>query len=74
MGKTKIRKIGNSYGVILPKETLDNLGLAEGDTVFLTDTPDGVALQPHDKSIADQMDAARQIMKKRRAALRELAK
>lgn len=74
MGKTKIRKIGNSYGVILPKETLDNLGLSEGDTVFLTDTPDGVALQPHDESFEEQMEAARQIMKKRRAALRELAK
>lgn len=74
MGKTKIRKIGNSYGVILPKETLDTLGLSEGDTVFLSETPDGVALQPHADSFEEQMEAARQIMKKRKAALRELAK
>jgi putative addiction module antidote len=74
MRKTKIRKIGNSYGVILPKETLDQLGVAEGDTVFLSSTPDGVALQPYEQTFEDQMQVARHIMKKRRKALRELSK
>ena len=74
MRETKIRKIGNSFGVILPKETLDQLGVAEGDTVFLSDTPDGVALWPHEQTFEDQMQLARQIMKKRRKALRELSK
>jgi putative addiction module antidote len=74
MRETKIRKIGNSFGVILPKETLDQLGVAEGDTVFLSDTPDGVALRPHEQTFEDQMQVARQIMKKRRKALRELSK
>jgi len=74
MGKTKVRKIGNSYGVILPKETLDKLGLREGDTVFVTDTPEGVGLRPHDETFEAQMKAAEEFTHVYRDALRELAK
>jgi putative addiction module antidote len=70
----KLTQIGNSVGLVLPKEVLARLKLEKGDTVFLTESPDGVRLTPHDPSFGAQMEAARAIMKKRRAVLRELAK
>jgi putative addiction module antidote len=70
----KLTQIGNSVGVILPKEILTRLKLEKGDTVFVTDSPDGVRITPHDPAFETQMEAARKIMKKRRAVLRELAK
>jgi len=74
MHTLKLVQIGNSVGVILPKEVLARLKLEKGETVFLTDTPYGVAITPNDPAFETQMDAARAIMKKRRAVLRELAK
>ncbi|MBU0750847.1 MAG: AbrB/MazE/SpoVT family DNA-binding domain-containing protein [Gammaproteobacteria bacterium] len=74
MHTLKLVQIGNSVGVILPKEVLARLKLEKGESVFLTDTPDGVAITPYDVKFADQMEAARIIMKERRAVLRELAK
>ena len=74
MVSLKLTKVGNSTGVILPKETLARMKLKAGDTVFVTETPDGVQLTPYDAIFEKQMAAARRIMKKRRAALRELAK
>jgi putative addiction module antidote len=72
--KLKITPIGNSFGVILPKEALAKLKLTGGDAVFLTDTPDGYRITPYDPEFETQMNAAKQVMKKRRNALRELAK
>lgn len=72
--KLKITPIGNSFGVILPKETLAKLKVSGGDAVFLTDTPDGYRLTPYDPDFEAQMNAAKQVTKKRRNALRELAK
>jgi putative addiction module antidote len=74
MHSLKITQIGNSLGLILPKEMLARLKLEKGDTVHITESPDGVRLTPHDPTFETQMDAARSIMKKRRAVLRELAK
>ncbi|MBM3540303.1 MAG: AbrB/MazE/SpoVT family DNA-binding domain-containing protein [Alphaproteobacteria bacterium] len=74
MVSLKLTKVGNSTGVILPKETLARMKLKAGDTVFVTETPAGVQLTPYDAIFEKQMAAARRIMKKRRAALRELAK
>lgn len=74
MHSLKITRIGNSLGVILPREVLARLKLEKGDTVHLTESPDGVRLTPHDPAFELQMKAARKIMKERRAALRELAK
>lgn len=74
MHTLKLVQIGNSVGVILPKDVLARLKLEKGESVFLTDTPDGVAITPHDPGFADQMEVARTIMKERRAVLRELAK
>lgn len=70
----RLTQIGNSVGLILPKEVLARLKLEKGDTVFLTDTPGGIAITPNDASFETQMDAARKIMKARRNVLRELAK
>jgi putative addiction module antidote len=74
MIELKLTAVGNSLGVVLPKEALDRLKLAKGDAVYLTESPDGYRLTPYNPEFETQMDAARRIIKKRRAALRELAK
>lgn len=74
MTALKLTQIGNSVGVVLPKEMLSRLKLEKGDTVFVTDTADGIRLTPYDPDFEAQMSAARRIMKKRRDVLRELAK
>lgn len=74
MTALKLTQIGNSVGVILPKEVLARLKLHKGDTVYLTDAANGVNLSPYSAEFEAQMTAAREIMKRRRNALRELAK
>jgi putative addiction module antidote len=74
MHALKLTQIGNSIGVILPKEVLARLKLSKGDLLHVIDTPDGVRLTPHDPVFEGQMTAARAIMRKRRNVLRELAK
>jgi putative addiction module antidote len=73
--KTKIRKIGNSYGIILPRKTLDHLMVKEGDAVYITEAPDqAVRVTGGEDSVNQMMNIARQGMVKYRNALRELAK
>jgi putative addiction module antidote len=74
MTALKLTQIGNSVGLILPKEVLARLKLEKGDTVYLTDAVNGVTLTPYSEQFEAQMKAARHIMKRRRAVLRELAK
>lgn len=74
MPSLKITQIGNSLGLILPREVLARLKLAKGDMVHITESPDGFRLTPHDPDFEAQMEVARGIMKERRAVLRELAK
>lgn len=74
MSALKLTSIGNSVGVILPKELLARLGGGKGDTLFAVEVEGGLRLTTSDPDFAAQMDAAREIMKKRRAVLRELAK
>jgi putative addiction module antidote len=74
MIKLKLTSVGNSAGVVLPKEALARLKLDKGDAVYLTESPDGYRLTPYNPEFETQMDAARKIMKRRRAPLRELAK
>ena len=74
MQALKLTKIGNSVGVVLPKETLARLGGEAGDSVYLTESPDGYRLTPYDPEFEKQVAVARVVMKKRRAVLRELAK
>jgi len=70
----KVRKIGNSVGVVLPKEVASRLRVSEGDQLYVTETPKGVELSPYDPDFEADMKLAREIMHKRRAVLRELAK
>jgi putative addiction module antidote len=70
----KIIDIGNSQGVILPKETLARLNVRKGDLLFLTESPSGIQLVPYDDEFAAQMEAAREVMRENRDVLRELAK
>lgn len=74
MHTLKLTQIGNSVGVILPKEVLHRLNVEKGDEIFLTDSPDGMRLTVHNPEFESQMRAARDIMKTQRAVLRELAK
>ena len=70
----KLVKIGNSVGLVLPKEVRARMKLDSGDTVYLTEAPDGFKITPYDPEFGRQMEIARKVMKKRRAALHELAK
>lgn len=79
MGKsvieTKLRAIGNSTGVVLPKELLDSLSLEQGDKIFFVKNADGsYTLTAYDSNFQEQMSAAEQGMKAYRNALRELSK
>ena len=68
-----IRKIGNSEGVILPKEVLAKLHVGEGDKLYVTETPDGVSLRSYDPSFEKQMDVAEDIMRRYCNTLKKLA-
>ena len=70
----KLRKVGNSLALIVPKHVRQKMGVKEGDTVYLTETPDGYHVSPYDPEFARQMELAEKGMKKYRNALRELAK
>jgi putative addiction module antidote len=74
MHTLKLTQIGNSVGVILPRELLVKLGMVKGDTIYAIDQPDGIRLTVADPDFGAQMDVARRVMKDRRAVLRELAK
>ena len=74
MLKLKVTSIGNSTGVILPKEALAKLRVGKGDTLCLTETPNGIELSPYDPEFEKDMEAGREVMKQYRNALRELAK
>jgi putative addiction module antidote len=70
---TKIIAIGNSAGIILPKETLARLNVDKGDTLFITDGSQGVRLLRFDQEFATQMEAAREVMRENRDVLQRLA-
>ncbi len=71
--KLKVRKIGGSYGVVLPKEILDQLGVGEGDLLYPSRTPSGVELSRYDPDFAQAVDAARDFMRRYPNAMRKLA-
>ncbi len=74
MATLKLRAIGNSVGVVLPKELLAELNVGEGDTLHAVAGRDGLLLAPSDPQFEADMARAREIMKRRRNVLRELAK
>ena len=74
-GTLQVKKIGNSIGFILPKETAARLDLKEGDRLFVLEQPGGVVvLTPHDPDFEKAMEVARRGMKRYHNALAELAK
>ncbi|MGC9449971.1 MAG: AbrB/MazE/SpoVT family DNA-binding domain-containing protein [Oceanipulchritudo sp.] len=73
--KTKVRKIGNSLGIVLPKEALQALHVEEGASLYLTKAPKGsLNLIPEKPGFGEKMKVAEDLMKRYRNALRELAK
>lgn len=71
--KLKISAIGNSAGVILPKELLARLRVDKGDELYAIETPDGIRLTTYDPEFAAQMELAEKIMREDREVLRKLA-
>jgi putative addiction module antidote len=73
--KTKIRKIGNSYGIVLPKEALHTLKVEEGSTVYLTEAPNNTLnINPGRPGFDEKMRLAESLMKRYRNTYSELAK
>lgn len=70
----KLTQIGNSVGVILPKEILARLKLEKGDTVFVTESPGGYVITPYDPALAGQIEAGREFMQEYRDTFHQLAK
>lgn len=74
MIKVKVTQVGNSMGILLPKEALSKMKAEKGDTLYLVEGPDGYTVTPYDQEFEEQVTAAEKVMKKYRNALRELAK
>lgn len=72
--RATVTQIGNSTGLILPKEAVARLKVKKGDSVFLTETPEGYTVTPYDPGFEEQVEAARLGMARYRNALRELAR
>ena len=73
LATVKVTTVGNSVGITLPKEVLAKLHVGKGDTLCLTDAPDGVLLTPYSAEFAEIMEAAEVIMRENRDALKALA-
>jgi len=74
MHTLKLTQIGNSVGVILPKEALARLKLGKGESVFMTETPDGYILTPYDPALEEEIQAGREFMREFRDTFHQLAK
>jgi putative addiction module antidote len=69
----KVTTVGNSVGIVLPKEIRARLNVKKGDMLYLTETPDGVQLTPYDEKFLRVMEAASEVMRENRDVLRKLA-
>jgi len=70
----KLTQIGNSVGVILPREILARLKLEKGQSLFVTETPGGFVLTPYDPALGEQIEAGREFMREYRDTFHQLAK
>ena len=70
----KLTAIGNSVGVILPKEALSRMHVKKGDKIYLVESPDGYQITPYDKELIKQLEVAEEVMKEDREALKALAR
>ena len=73
MTRLKLTAIGNSTGVILPKEILERLHVDKGDTLYVLETANGIELTPYDPDFEKQMQAAERVMREDRDVLKRLA-
>ncbi len=69
----KVRAIGNSVGVVLPRDVLARLKVNEGDILHVVETKDGIILTPLDPNVAEQLRIGRDVMHRFRDTLRILA-
>jgi putative addiction module antidote len=69
----KVTTVGNSVGIVLPREILDQLRVEKGDSLYLTASPDGVRLTPYQPDFAAKLEVLKRVMRKNREALRMLA-
>lgn len=74
MLKVKVTSVGNSMGILLPKEALNRLKAERGDTLYLVEGPDGYTLTPYQQDFEQQIVVAKSLMKRYKNTLRELAK
>lgn len=74
MATLKITQIGNSLGLILPREIVERLRLAKGESVSVVETAQGIEITPFDPDFERKLEAARKVTKRYRNALRELAR
>ena len=72
--QTKLRKIGNGFGVLLPKQVIERLRLTEGSVLSLAETSVGIELSPFDANFSEQVEAFRRTESRHRNSYRELAK
>ena len=70
----KVRKVGNSLGVILPREVVARLKVTEGDSLNLTEAPEDYRLSAYDPQVARQVEVGEKIMRRYRNTLRELSR
>ena len=70
---TKVIAIGNSAGIILPKETLARLNVQKGDTLYVQETPTGVRVSPYDEEFGAKIEVAEQVIRRYRDAFKKLA-
>ena len=73
MTKVKITTVGNSTGIVLPRDVLERLRVKKGDTLYVVETPGGVKLTPYDPEFANQLETAEQVMREDRDSLKKLA-
>ncbi|WP_245561859.1 AbrB/MazE/SpoVT family DNA-binding domain-containing protein [Lamprocystis purpurea] len=74
MLKVKVTSVGNSMGILLPKEALNKLKVGKGDTLYLVENEEGFTITPYQQDFEKQMEAAEKVLKKYRNAFHELAK
>ena len=74
MLKVKITTVGNSMGILLPKEALRKMKASKGDTLYLVENQDGYSLTPYQQDFESQIEATEDIMKRYKNTLRKLAK
>jgi putative addiction module antidote len=74
MLKVKVTNVGNSMGILLPKEALKKMKADKGDILYLVESPDGYTLTPYQQDFEEQMETAESIMKRYKNTLRALAK